>query len=240
MSQAAAKSWPKAHLVYYALATLNVMVFVAGLLMSHWTLRGYEEGVRATQAYDRQLVSLRAVTEAAQEANAGVIGSLRSRNVSTALATVKAKAGEIRDQAARLRSGIADKLAGPMAKRFDAITARLDTSLAGMEMFGTTTLSLLAQGREADAITEIGRMQSRYASLRHAVRDLTQFFALVRTAKVEQERRQHDLLRRYALVIGSMIALIIGAVILYGHYLTKLLKLKYGALESALARSREA
>jgi signal transduction histidine kinase len=49
-----------------------------------------------------------------------------------------------------------------------------------------------------------------------------------------------SMLRNYEIVIGGLIVLIIGSVILYGHYITKLLKRKYRELEEALRRSQDA
>jgi len=240
MTVETARSWPKAHLVYYALATLNVLAIVAGLVMSHWIIQGYENGLRATDAHVRQLVSVRAISDAATEANASVVDSLRSRNVGNALATFKSKALEMRLEVSRLRANLGDALTGSLKSRFNSVAGRLETSLKAMEMHALATFTLLSEGRQADALSEVGKMQSRYASLRHSTKDLTQLVALVRTAKADKERQMLSMLRNYEIVIGGLIVLIIGSVILYGHYITKLLKRKYRELEDALRRSQDA
>jgi signal transduction histidine kinase len=240
MTDSVAKVLPKGHLVYYALASLNVLVIMAGLLMSHRIIQAYEGGLEATAAYDRQLVSLRTISETATDANASVVDSLRSRMVDSARANFRSKALEMRKELARLKASLAPTLGGNLKARFDGIVARLDTSMTGMELHAMTTFALLAEGRQDEALAEVGRMQSRYASLRRSTKDLTQLGALIRTAKAEQERQSLGMLRKYELAIGGMIALIIGSVLLYGHYISRLLKQKYRELGDALSRSRAA
>lgn len=238
--EATPRNWPRAHLIYYLLATLNILAILAGLMFSHWIMQRYESGLKATAEYDRQLVSIRMISGSATEAQASLIDSLHSGDIDSNRLAFRTKSVELRQEVQRLREQVGGTLSKAAKARHAAILTRLDSSIAAMERHALAAFDHMQAGRTAEAISELGRLQSRYATMRRADSDLVQFAALIRAGKLEQEIRSLAALRNYEIAIGALIVLIIGCVVLYGHYITRLLKWKYLELETALDRSTEA
>lgn len=234
------RNWPRAHLIYYLLATLNIVAILAGLMLSHWIMQRYETGLRATADYDRQLASIRTISEAATEAQASVIDSLHSGAIESNRATFRMKSVELRRQLQRLPEAMEGALSKSATARLSSILARLDATFVAMERHALAAFDHMQAGRTAEALAEVETLQSRYATMRRADSDLNQFVALIRGGEIEQDIRSLVVLRNYEIAIGILIVLIIGCVVLYGHYITRLLKRKYFELETALDRSTEA
>ena len=232
--------WPKATLIYYVLATLDVIAIVAGLFLSHQIMQVLGTVVTTSSTYERQFVSVRNLTDATTDAQAIAVDGMRGGNMSILKDAFLTKTGDARAEMDRIRHYAADSFPPAAHARFTRILGRLEKALNSLEQHALAAFDYQAAGNSEAALTELKQMQQRYTTLRPDIRDINQLSALQRNGSLEKYRRSITQLRGYEFMIGGLIIFIICGVLFYGHFISGLMRRKYAELQAAYEASFKA
>ena len=233
IQSARAERWPRLAIFYYLLAALNISAIAFSLFLGQRVIRAFEANTRLELAFDHQNRVARAISDAAMEAQAAVIDGLRTHKVETALGTFQGKLSEVRREIGRDRLVLGEAVTETSRKRMLQLLVRIETTLSGVESHGTQALRAVGEGKMDRAMNAVAAMQSRYATLRRQLQDFNQTVALLRTGHSEATLRTANNFRRYENLIGGLIIVVILSVLVYGHFMGRLVRRKYRELAEA-------
>ena len=101
--QARKVPWPRIHLIYFALASVDVAAIAASLVIGFHMLSTFEKGADRNLSFDRQSASLIAFSSAITEAQSVVVSGLMQKQMKATAADVRVKAATFRREFALFR-----------------------------------------------------------------------------------------------------------------------------------------
>jgi signal transduction histidine kinase len=233
-------TWPRAHLVYYLLASLDVVAILAGLALSHRIMQSFESALAASAHFERQLVSVRNLNDAATDAQSTAVDAVYAGNPGGLRSIFLTRMKDVKVEMERVRQSAALSFTGQALARLDTILARMGKALDGLEREALLASEEHAKGKTQAAFAALRQMQQRYVTLRANIRDINQLTSLARTGSLDSDRANIGTLRGFEMAIGGLIVLIIACVIFYGHYISRLMRRKYLELQAAFEASAKA
>jgi len=227
------KSWPKVHLIYFILAAFDLLAVAGGLFLSHQVIRVFQNTVEANAEWDGRLMTSWDMVDAVADANAAVIGAFESAGTEQALSIFRSKAQEFRTRGQEFRTYVDHRFPPGAAKRANSILGKLDVLMAGIETDAARVFANLEAGDEAGAVKALSAMQRRNTNLRFQVRDLNRLVSMVKVGKAEQSEKTVAGLRKYEYAIGAAIGFMVCCIVLYGHWIGRIMRRKYEEAQAA-------
>src|SRR6185295_5847056 len=187
----------------------------------------------ANAEWDARFNSSWALVDAVAEANRSLISAFGTGNIKLASGQFKTKVLEARYELAAFTRYVDDRFPEGLVKRTNGLLLKIDSLITSMETEAQTITSEFESGNRQAAMQAVGTMQTRYGSLRFLVNDLNRLVSMVKIGRAEESEAMVARLRSFEFVIGGMIVLMVCCVVAYGHWIGRLMKTKYHALESS-------
>ena len=232
--------WPRIHLVYFALASLDIFAIVAGLWLSHQLIISQRTSLAISERIERSTALMRDISDRMTDAQGDLIEAVYSGRITQQQDFFETKMVLARQHLGRVKQELGDAAQEKAKARIVVLLTRIERALELYEDQAKTSFALTVAGDHDGAVAAVRLSQSRYATLRQYIRDINQYMALVQTANRSGAAATLKSLTSYEKMIAAMIAVIVVCVILYGHFIGALMKRKFTELEAALARSEEA
>jgi signal transduction histidine kinase len=229
----ARKPWRKVHLIYFLLAAFDLLAVGGGLYLSHRLIAVFESNTAANAEWDARFNSSWALVDAVAEANRSLISAFDTGNIKLASGQFKTKVLEARHELATFTRYVDDRFPEGLVKRTNALLLKIDSLITSMETEAQAVTAEFESGNRQAAMQAVGTMQTRYGSLRFLVNDLNRLVSMVKIGRAEESEAMVARLRSFEFVIGGMIVLMVCCVVAYGHWIGRLMKTKYHALESS-------
>lgn len=255
--------WTCIHLVYFALASFDLMAIAGGLWLSEYTKREFETSVHSFLLGDLLRNNTSAILSAAIDLNSPANEIFTSGDVIKTQIELDrtSKAFDVAigqdhydpitkpvmDAAVEMADGSASaRRRGGLAIWYPAVYAKFE-SLEGQikrlkrEQVAETqaTIDSIAAGDRQKAGLHMDRSDEASRQIMRKTNELLKFSAEVSLATVAGSEKSFALAERLQYLIGGGILLLVLAVMAYAHYVGKLLKEKYDELEKANADAIE-
>lgn len=235
-----AKPWPKVHLIYFLLAAFDIMAIAGGLYLSHQYGLVFKTSVRESEAWDRRTELVLRLAELSGELSRPANEVFTSREVA-----------QERNRFGYLVQGFhqleAEFLVDAMSR------ASLDTvrpvflalndvpaQIAQVSYDTRQVLALYETGDFAAAANVVTRMNGTTESLRQNMYVAAVEIQKVRAGLNRLYGSSIENYRVYEYLIGGAIVFIVTMVTIYGFWVGRLMKRKYGELEAAHGELSEA
>lgn len=228
--------WPQVHLIYFALASIDVAAIAASLIIGFYVMRSFERGVERNVSFDQQSAALANFGAALTEAHASVVNSFVQKRSTIATGNFRAMALDFRREIARFRAKTSATLKGDQQKRFNLQMNKVEQAFSAMERNALNVIASVATGDLEFARTEFGRMQSRYATLQLNIRDIGAKLNLLRKTGNEGDFTAISRFQTLELTLAGALIFIVVGVVAYGHYVGRLMRRKYQEVAEANER----
>ena len=224
-------SWPRVQFVYFLIAAFNLVAIFCGLYLSHLVIGVYQESVRESSIFDRQLASSWIIADAAAEAQSEYVKVLDTKALDQARSMFKTKSYEFHKEVIRLQGQIAQSFEEKPGLRAATLLRQMDTAMIEMEKLAAKVTFSNYPGDTVVSENAVARIVERYESLRYNIKDLNQLIGRVKLNAAEEAKATTSRLRNYEFYIGILMAMVICAVAFYGQFMGRLLKRKFVELE---------
>jgi two-component system, NtrC family, sensor kinase len=233
------KTLTRVHVVYFALASFNILAIVAGLYLSSLFANVFERTIEFRQGWDKTFSQLWDANNLLMEMNAPVSEVFQSRNaveqsrkfeanLSALSNTIVALQGEL------ISSGKAEEAQDVLSALHVAINT---LRIAGYH--GRMTLSNYYNGWMGEAAHCLSKTERATAGLKHQIQgaigtilNLTQNYEDGSIETVEQ-------LKHYQFLIALVVIFMVACVTFYGHYIGKVIKQNHQDILQANQRLEE-
>ena len=229
-------------LISYGLATLNVIVIVAGFLLGQQAMQASETAVTTSGAFERQLVSVLNFSDAVTDAQAIASDSSQTDNTAQVKDAFLAKTADARREIDSIRKYAAENFLVPASARgrSNGILSRLDEALGGMEQHALAAFDQQAAGNSRAALSEVKQIQQRYVALRSDMRDISRLSAVQWNGSLQDYRSNIAGLRNYGFVIGGLLLALVCGALFHGHFISVLMRRNQAELQAAAEASSRA
>ena len=130
--------WPRIHFVYFALATLDVLAIIAGLLLSHRVITSYERGLERTAQFERGVNLLRNASDMLAETQSDAAAAPYSVNISFERSSFLGKIKIARSFVDRVPGELSGLLPEKAEARFSGLLVKARRSIDSVESSGMT------------------------------------------------------------------------------------------------------
>jgi signal transduction histidine kinase len=231
------KSWPRVHLVYFLLALFDLLAVASGLYLSHQLIYVFEDNVSANARWDARAASSATIVELSAEANAAVISAFDAVDSKLARDYFKSKTYELRQELKSFESTVDKQFPATIVRRTRALLNKIESAMKLIEYDAQRVFDRLDAGDRSPARKAMAELQRHYTNMRFHVKDLNRLVGMVKLGNVEKNRSVVADLRVYEYAIGGMIALMVLLIVVYGHWIGRLMRRKYEELQAAQTES---
>ncbi len=254
-------NWSKVHLIYFALASFDLLAITAGLWLSDFTKSKFEQSIHSLQLGDLLRDNASAVLGAALDLNGpaneifstGDVAKTQRDTDAASKAFDEAivkdhyhpETKELLDEAVTAAGGgAADYRRGGLAIWYPSVYAKFESvegeikKLKNLQVAETqATIDIFAKGDRVEATVHMERSDEASRQLMRKIRDLFDASALVSDNTIAESEKSFQFATLLQYLIGGGILLMVVMVMTYAHYVGKLLRRKYNELEAAIAAS---
>ncbi|WP_373503358.1 sensor histidine kinase [Aestuariivirga sp.] len=229
-------SWPRVHLIYFALASVDVAAIAASLVIGFHMLSTFEKGADRNLSFDRQSASLIAFSSAITETQSVVVSGLMQKQLMATAADVRLRAATFRREFALFRQQMNGSISSAALSRITPILSKMESGFNSMEASALKAMDDIAAGNAESAWRNFSQMQSRYTTLQFLIRDVSQKANLLRKSGNESDLAAVRGIQKYEYLIAGLLAFIILGIIAYGHFVGRLMQRKYAEVADANER----
>lgn len=212
---------PKWHRVYYLLAIFDVIVVIFGLYLNHQIISIQNESVMENQAWNKRLEKYLQLNELAANVNApgndvfdtGDYVS-ESKRFDAAL---KLFDENLVTHFQSLEKEIPDEFKGKLRPQFDKISLSMDE----MTLEARSIFSLFEQKKADAAGRRMAEMDRKYFRLNSSLSELRKNVLEVQQTLLQRQSEQAGFLRRFEIISGVFILLMVSAALFYGNKIKK-------------------
>jgi signal transduction histidine kinase len=209
------------HLVYYLLATFDLVTVCLGLYLINNIARIYTDSVAVNQVWAARLSDYSELSRLAAAVNAPGNDVFQTQDVdreserlNSALTAFKRRAGEVRTDLVR---NVDIDQGKDLLPTLDAIDTAMDEMVSEANLifsYFRDNEPQLAGQRMAEMDRDFSRVTGTLAELSREVR-------AIQTAHFDEQTARAATVRKFELVIAGMIVLMVVGVTLYGHLLAR-------------------
>lgn len=211
------------HWVYFLLAGFDLLTVVATLFLSHQIADLHSTSVSINQVWAERLGRFAELHELAGKVNAPGNDVFDSRDVATESASAAAALKEFQGWLQTLRDEIErdpSKLeVAPLIADFVAI----ESSMARMYAEAQLIFSFFSSHQPERAGERMATMDRRYAEVNGSFARLNAHVRELQRSRFARQAQETVVLRRFEYLIAVFIVLMVGAVTLYGHKLSRIM-----------------
>lgn len=232
------RKWPRAHLVYFLLAAFDLLAVGGGLYLSHRLSDVFEDNVRINGEWGNRFVDIWNLGDLAASANAPANDVFLSRDVAGESERLARATDRLEAAITRIREEITQNVPIEIASHPLRTLSYVEQALTIMNNHGRRGLSLFEEGQVAEAAASMSLMNRAYINLKKrlneaalAIRNIQDAYAAGHFGLVER-------LKRFEYLIGASIVFMVLCVVLYGHWIGRLMRSKYEELAASHRESQ--
>jgi signal transduction histidine kinase len=234
------KPWPKVHLIYFLLAFFDLVAVAGGLYLSYRLSSIFEESVARNEEWGGRFVAMWNLGGMADNVNAPANNIFVSKNVADERAKMDLAAQKLSRQIEAVRTEITANVPEITASQPLRTLSYADQALATMVAHGKRTLDEFEAGNADRAAYSMALMDKSATILKRRLNESVQSVRQIQGAYGLRYKAEVESLKRYEYVIGLGIVLMVGCVVMYGHWVGSFMSRKYRELERAHAQSVKA
>jgi signal transduction histidine kinase len=228
--------WPKVHLIYFVLASVDVAAILASLYIGFHLMSTFERGADRNLVFDRQTASLIGFSSAITEAQSIAVSGFALKQLKVNSADFRVRAATFRREFQQFKDLLGTAVNSAALERITTILSKMEAGFVSMEQHGLKAMDEAAAGNEREARIAFGQMQQRYVTLQFLIRDVSQKVNLLRKTANENDLAAVRAVQKFEFLIAGMLAVIICSIIGYGHYVGRLMQRKYAEVSQANAK----
>ncbi|MHC4947268.1 MAG: two-component system sensor histidine kinase NtrB [Planctomycetota bacterium] len=215
---------PRLHLVYYALAAFVLLTVCLSLWLISRVTRMYAASVAENQVWAARLNSYSALDELAAAVNAPGNDVFGSWDVHGESARLTAALNRFDRLAADIRADLEAELEPTASAPLLGFADRIETAKVALVGEADAIFDHVRKGETAHAAERMAAMDRQYAEVNTALAGLSRRVQEIQQARLDEQRSQAVSLRRLQTVIVVLIGVLVIAVTIYGHVLTRRMK----------------
>ncbi len=212
------------HLVYFALAFVDILTIVATLLLSQSIMGAYENAVRTSQAWAERAAAVGDLGRLAQRVNApgndvfdsGQVEAERARR-DLALAAFNAKGDSIERE---LIMSVSPQERAHVINALADVRYAMDNMVSRADMI----FDLIARGQDDEAGRNMASMDRIYAQLTNAIAGTLDTIDTIQLRHLQAQAENAQMLRRLEFLVVGVILLIVICVSIYGNHIGRVLR----------------
>ena len=219
-----AKSRPRWHLIYYALAAFDLVTVSGSLYLSHEIMGIYSGSVEVNQTWATRLGEITVLSELAQKANAPGNDVFDTKDVARERAIRDAAVSKfnfkLRDLHEELERNTASEYRRVLGARMDDIQGAMDKMVGEAEQI----FLFFESGQGELAGRRMATMDRKYAVLTTNISKAVRIVQDIQARNFEEQIANANDLRRFEVVIGVVILLMVVCVTIYGHKISQVMR----------------
>lgn len=218
------KSHSRVHLVYFALASFDILAVLGGLLLSNQFANVFERTVEYRQSWDRTFSGMWELNDHVLETSAPFVNVFQtgdavgeSKKFEQHLKVLETTIASLQQEL--IESGKAEAAQDSLAALHVVRTTLQITARHGRLVFSNYYNGWIDEAARSMSMAEQATQKLKYQF--HGA--MASILVLTRNYENEKTRELHDL-KRYEYVIAICILLMVACVTWYGHYIGKLIR----------------
>jgi signal transduction histidine kinase len=225
--------WPKVHLIYFLLAAFDLVAVFGGLYLSHRLSSIFEQNVAVNEEWSRRFQDVWNLGDAVSAVGEPGNNIFESGNPDLERHKLNAAYGEFNAQLAAIRQEVMTNTEASIASRPVGAMRSLTDIVVAMVNQSREAIALYESGQYREAGAAIGALNRKQTAAREKLEEA------VATVQALQRRFSGEhyasvlSLKNFEYLIGVGIVFMVCCVVIYGHGIGRLIRRKYGELESA-------
>jgi signal transduction histidine kinase len=229
----ARKSWPKVHLIYFLLASFDLVAVGGGLYLSHRLATVFEENVSVNEVWSRRFEDvwklgglINRISEPGSHVFVSNDPNGERAKLNQAFIEFNKLLAAIRHEVMTNTSqSISSRPIGAMRSLTDIVTSMLNQS--------RHTITLYEQGQYREAGIAISELNRKYRETQLKLDDTIKMVRSLQERFTDEHHAQVQRLRSFEYLIGAGLVLMVCCVAFYGHWVGRLMSSKYRELEDS-------
>lgn len=214
---------PRLHRVYYALAAFDLLAVCLSLLLIDRVTGIYTDSVADNQVWAARLDDLSALSRLASDVNRPGNEAFRSSDISAKREEVNAALRTFRERMEKTHHSLMRDVDDAEAREFARAFEEIDQAMAAMaghahEIFDSIDTDRAAAGQSMAA------MDHEYDNVNRVIVRLGQQVREIQTVLFKEQTAEAISLRRFEILVGALIVIMVAAITVYGHVLARRMK----------------
>jgi signal transduction histidine kinase/DNA-binding response OmpR family regulator len=235
-----ARRKPKWHLIYFALATFDILTVAGSLALNHRIMEIYSASVDINQRWADRLASFSDLGQVASDVNAPGNDVFDTRDV-TRETTRRDEALVVFNrqfEAARadLMASVTPDQAEPLLNRLKAVSAAMNDMSAEADLI----FNYFRAGETDKAGQRMATMDRKYARVNAELAGLSGQVREIQKRHFQEQVAAAEYLKRSEYLIGALIVLMVAGITFYGHKIARKVRADEEALEQYAVRLSKA
>lgn len=236
MARNARHGWLKVQSVYFALAAINIVAIAGSIAVGLFVLSTFKSGAGRNLGFDRQTAYLIGFSSALGEAQSIVVSGVLQQGPRSFASDFHTRIDNFNRDLAAFKASVQAIETDAMRDRLTILASKVEKGFPSLVDHGRAALAAAQAGDRDLAYREFAQMQARYSTMQMLVRDINQKINLLRKAATENDVARMVGIQRIEYLIAGIMALIVCALIAYGHFAGRLLRRKYSEVEESNAK----
>ena len=230
---AAARAWPRIHLIYFALAFFDLVAVGGGLSLSYALTSHYANTMTDLRNWDRQVQAIWHIRQRVADVGLPASRVFRSGDRQKESDALELAILDLNLELSNIKGQLPSSLEPALAAKVQAMIVDLEHSAQALVEISRAVLGIFALGDTNSAIGKVAALAEMQDGL---------FLQLAATADTLRQSLMEDMEQRYTEVrqlknneylIGAAILFMVLAVVVYGHMVGRLISRKYEEIAEA-------
>ncbi len=240
--QSSSQRKPKWHLIYFALATFDILTVAGSLTLNHKIMEIYSASVDINQRWADRLASFSDLGQVASAVNAPGNDVFDTRDVPAEVKRRDEALAEFNRQLSIARSdlmaSVTEDQAAPLLARLEAVSAAMRDMSAEADLI----FNYFRSGETDRAGQRMATMDRKYARVNAELAGLSGQIREIQKRHFQEQVAAAEYLKTFEYLIGALIVLMVAGVTFYGHKIARKVRADEEALERyaiSLSKARD-
>ena len=212
---------PKLHHVYFALAAFDLLTVCLGLYLINRLADIYEDSVAVNQVWATRLNEYSELSRLAAAVNGPGNDVFQSGDIAAESHRLAAALARFNERAATARRDLARNVDGSEASELLAAFDAIPPAMGEMAAHAERIFLYLQLGEPQQAARRMARMDREFANVNAALAGLSGRVRAIQAAHFQQQVAHAAAVRRFEIVIASLVVVMVAGVTFYGTMLAR-------------------
>lgn len=227
--------WPRVHLVYFMLAAFDLLAVAGGLYLSHRLSTIFVANVETNREWGERFKDVWSLSDAGALVKQPGNDVFASRDATMEARKLDAALSQFNVALAAVRAEIIKNVPQSVSARPLGAFSQVSFATAELAQVGREVLKRYGAGDVNGALAAMADMDRKYARFRGKLNDASNMLLDIQNRFIERNFAQVRTLKSFEYFIGACILVMVLCIMLYGHWIGRLMHHKY----TELARSNE-
>jgi signal transduction histidine kinase len=227
------KGWPKVHLIYFVLATFDIIAVLGGLYLSHGLGKIFDQNTASNQLWDSHFEEVWNLQKLASAINEPPNDVFRTQDVAIERSKLKTAAGNFQASLDAVRTKITNSAPDMVVSQPLRTLTYVDQATKAPVDWANEALRRYAAGDIMGATEATSQHDRAFAILSRRLSEAAASVRSIDEAYAVRFRADADKLKQYEWFIGGWLLFMVLCVLTYGQYISRLMRTKYAELAAA-------